>query len=120
MTDDEPPLSIALVGPCASGKSTLGDALREIGYYVRQPSQEHSHVADMWQRRTKPDVLIYLDLDFESLKQRRPKTHGGPSRLAEQHQRLTHAYQHCDLYIDTSDLTPGDILKKVFEFLKDQ
>ncbi|MBE2223977.1 MAG: hypothetical protein IAF02_20720 [Anaerolineae bacterium] len=118
-TDDDPdPVLIALVGPCASGKSTLGRALRAAGYLVKQPSQEHSYVQNMWQRLTKPDLLIYLDLNFESLLRRRPKNHGGPERLAEQHQRLAHAYEHCDFYVDTSELTPEEIQEKVFSFLQ--
>jgi thymidylate kinase len=72
----------------------------------------------MWQRLTNPDILIYLDLDFENLLRRRPKNHGGPERLAEQHQRLTHAYDHCDLYLDTSDQTPVEIQEKALAFLK--
>jgi deoxyadenosine/deoxycytidine kinase len=119
MSDDDPPsLRIALVGPCASGKSTLANGLKAAGYQVKQPAQEHSYVLNMWQRLTKPDILIYLDLDFKNLQRRRPKNHGGPERLAEQHQRLIHAYKHCDLYIDTSDITPVEIQKKVFAFLE--
>ena len=116
--DDPDPMLIAIVGPCASGKSTLRNALRAAGYEVKQPAQEHSYVPNMWQRLTKPDILIYLDLDFENLLRRRPKNHGGPKRLAEQHQRLTHAYANCDLYLDTSNLTPVEIQEKVLVFLE--
>ena len=116
-TDDPDPMLIAIVGPCASGKSTLGRALRAAGYQAKTPVQEHSHITNLWQR-SHPDLLIYLDLDFAALQLRRPKNHGGPARLAEQHQRLTHAYEQCDLYVDTSNLTPEEIQKKVFEFLQ--
>ncbi|MBK8988061.1 MAG: hypothetical protein IPM39_18665 [Chloroflexi bacterium] len=109
---------IALVGPCASGKSTLGSALRAAGYNVRQPAQEHSYVPYMWQRLTRPDILIYLDLDFATLAQRHPHTHGGPERLAEQHQRLSHAHAHAHFYLDTSGLTPQEIQAKVLAFLR--
>jgi deoxyadenosine/deoxycytidine kinase len=119
MSEDDPPsFRIALVGPCASGKSTLAKVLKVAGYQVKQPVQEHSYVPNMWQRLTSPDVLIYLDLDFENLQRRRPKNHGGPERLVAQHQLLTHAYEHCDLYVDTSDLTPVEIQEKVLAFLK--
>lgn len=109
---------VALVGPCASGKSTLGKFLRAAGYEVRQPAQEHSYVPHMWQRLTHPDILIYLDLDFPALAKRRPVNHGGPTRLAEQQRRLTHAYAHCDLYLDTSDLTPEEVQTRVLAFLQ--
>ncbi|MBP6473194.1 MAG: hypothetical protein KA773_22305 [Chloroflexi bacterium] len=119
MSDDpsEPPL-IALVGPCGAGKSTLGKALRGFGYHVRQPAQEHSYVPAMWQRLTNPDILIYLDLDFTALAARRPNTHGGPERLAIQHQRLTHAHAHADFYVDTSRLTAEEVLAEVLAFLQ--
>lgn len=109
---------IALVGPCAAGKSTLGKALRAAGYNVRQPAQEHSYVPHMWQRLTQPDILIYLDLDFTNLAQRHPTTHGGPERLADQHQRLSHAHAHADLYVDTSNLTPQEVQERVLAFLQ--
>ena len=119
MPDDDPPsFLIALVGPCAAGKSTLGSALSAAGYTVKQPVQEHSHIPNMWRRFAKPDILIYLDLSFENLRRRRPKNHGGPKRLAEQRRRLTHAYEHCDLYLDTSDLTPVEVQESVLRFLE--
>lgn len=115
--DDPDPMLIAIVGPCASGKSTLGRALRAAGYQAKTPVQEHSQITNLWQR-SHPNLLIYLDLDFNALLLRRPKNHGGPERLAEQHQRLTHAYEHCDLYVDTSNLTPIEIQEKVLAFLE--
>jgi shikimate kinase len=118
MSNNEPAWPrISLVGPCGAGKSTLSKALRTLGYTVRQPAQEHSYVPHMWQRLTQPDLLIYLDLSFESLVTRRPNTHGGPERLAEQHSRLAHAHAHCNLYLDTSHLTPAEVLEQVLALL---
>ncbi len=113
-------LKIALVGPCASGKSTLASELRAAGvrHEIRQPAQEHSYVANMWQRMTQPDLLVYLDVDFEHLRRRRPKNHGGPGRLAEQTERLAHARAHCDFYVDTSGLTPRQVKTAVLDFLR--
>ena len=54
------PGRIAVVGVCASGKSTLVAALCTLGYDARQCGQEHSHVPDMWQRLSRPQVLVYL------------------------------------------------------------
>lgn len=108
---------IALVGPCASGKSTLGRFLRAAGYEVRQPAQEHSYVPHMWQRLSRPDILIYLDLDLPALMRRLPTNHGGPERLAEQRRRLAHARAHCDFYLDTSHLTPEEVRAQVLAFL---
>lgn len=109
---------IAIVGPCSAGKTTLGTALKAMGYTVRQPAQEHSQVPDMWRRLSKPDVLIYLDVDYDHTLQRRPHQDGGPERVAEQKERLAHARKHCDLYIDTNDLTVAEVRAKALAFLE--
>ena len=109
---------IAIVGPCSAGKSTLAGALQAAGYRVSQPAQEHSYVANMWQRLTRPDILIYLDVDYPHARQRRPYLDGGPQRVAEQQQRLAHARQHCHFYLDTSVLTPAQVQSAVLSFLQ--
>lgn len=108
---------IAVVGPCSAGKSTLTRALRAAGYQARHPAQEHSYVPNMWQRITKPDVLIYLDVTYPEARRRRPYIDGGPQRLAEQHRRLAHARAHCDFYLDTTGLSPQEVLEQVQQFL---
>lgn len=113
------PLRIAVVGPCASGKSTLADALLEAGYEVRQPAQEHSYVPSMWQKVTRPDLLIYLDVDRKSIRKRSPHLDAVTQRLAEQHQRLSHAREYCDYYLDTSDLTATEVRQRVIAFLQE-
>ena len=113
------PILIGLVGPCSSGKSLLQAALEAEGYKVRHIAQEHSHVPHMWQRLTNPDILIYLDVDFPAVKARRPRTHGGPQRLADQHKKLAHAREHCDFYLDTSTLSPTEVKEQVLHFLQD-
>ena len=111
-------LRIAIVGPCSAGKSTLALALREAGYEARQPAQEHSIVPNMWQRLTKPDILIYLDVDYTSVQARRPFIDGGAQRLELQSQRLAHARDCCDYYLNTSDLNPQEVKKAVLTFLE--
>ena len=121
MSDPDRPqkqLRIALVGPCASGKSTLAPHLKAKGFVVRQPAQEHSFSPDMWQRLSKPDILIFLDVDYPHFQQRRPKNDGGADYHAEQHRRLAHAREHCDLYVDTSGLTVEGVKTAVFHFLQ--
>lgn len=103
---------IAVVGPCASGKSTLVRALREREYNAREVAQEHSYVPDMWQRITAPDLLIYLDVSWEVAIRRR-RSDGGPAWWAEQSHRLRHARQHAHLYLDTDELTPHEVLERV-------
>ena len=120
-TDSEPPehksLRIAVVGPCAAGKSTVAEGLRAAGYEVHQPAQEHSYVPEMWQRLTKPDLLIYLDVGYNQARERRPHNIDR-QQLDIQNQRLAHARQHCDFYLDTSDLTPTLVLERVLSFIE--
>jgi thymidylate kinase len=108
---------IAVVGPCSAGKSLLVAELRRQGYEARQPAQEHSYVADMWQRLTQPDLLIYLDVNLEAALARRPTT-TTPQRLLEQQERLSHARQHCDFYLDTSGMTVDEVKTAVLQFLQ--
>jgi shikimate kinase len=114
---DEPALKIALVGPCASGKSTLAKHLKAAGYNVRQPTQEHSHVPFMWRHLHVPDVLIYLDVDYAAYLRRRPHQDHGATYHEEQHRRLAHAREHCDLYVDTSEISAETVRSEVFAFL---
>ena len=120
-TDHRPPttlpLRIAVVGPCASGKSTLAAALRAAGYEARQPAQEHSYVPDMWQRLVDPDVLIYLDISYEALLARRP-FFGDQAYLEQEKARLAHAREHADIVIDTSEMTAEGVWAAVATFLE--
>ena len=116
--DDSSSPRIAVVGACASGKSTLIDALREEGFEARHVAQEHSYVPYMWQRITRPDILIYLDVDYETIMARRPHFNFEPDDLLRQNDRLTHARDHCDLYIDTTGLTPAEVQEKTLNFLE--
>lgn len=118
MNDEpDPPLRVAVVGPCASGKSTLVRALAAAGYEARQPAQEHSYVADMWQRLTDPDVLIYLDVSYDSLIVRRP-TFGQRAYLEQEKLRLANALAHADLVVDTSELTAAEVRECVLSYLR--
>ena len=112
-------LRVAVVGPCSAGKSTLIPVLAAAGYEARQPAQEHSFVPDMWQRITKPDILIYLDVSYQAARRRRPYIDGGHQRLADQHARLAHARLHCDFYMDTSDLSPAEVSLAVLNYVQE-
>lgn len=92
---------IAVVGPCASGKTTLVDALVARGYRAYAVGQEHSIIRDLWKRRD-PEVLIALDLDLDVVRQRRSPT--WPAAVyAVQHERLQPAFEAADLLIDTGE-----------------
>ena len=109
---------IGLVGPCASGKSTLSAILRARGFRVKHIAQEHSFVKDMWQRITNPDLLIFLDASYEVTLQRR-QLDWSKANYLEQHRRLSHAREHADLYIYTDDLSIEAVEEKIIAFLRE-
>ena len=88
---------VAVVGPCAVGKSTVAAALRRGGWDVHQPAQEHSGVPDMWRRLARPDVVIYLDASLEMIKSHRPNLDLDEASLSRLNERLAHARAHADL-----------------------
>lgn len=109
---------IAVVGPCAAGKSSLVKGLKARGYNARCVAQDHSYVPDMWRRITNPDLLIYLDVELNTIVQRRRVSWGGRYLNDERH-RLRHARQHCDLYLRTDALTEEEVLRQVLSFLNE-
>lgn len=110
-------LLVGIVGPCSAGKSTLARALRARGYRVKEIRQEHSGVPDMWQRLTNPDVLIYMDVSLKVGAWREGLAEPSSWWVEEREVRLAHARQHCDLYIDTSDLTPEEVAHRALAYL---
>ena len=114
MNDEEP--VIGVVGPCAAGKSTLVKDLRALGYQARHIAQEHSYVQDMWKQISNPDILIYLDVSFE-ISIMRSGSNWSKTIYDKQVQRLEHAKQNTDLYINTNDLSPEHVLEHVLKYL---
>ena len=105
-------LSIAIVGPCGAGKSTLARALQSRGLGARQIAQEHSYAPSMWQHLSRPDLLIFLDASYEVCSQRK-NLNWLPRDYMKQVHRLEHARRHCHLYVNTDGLTPEEVLEKV-------
>ena len=119
--EDEPasttkPL-IGVVGPCAAGKSTLIAGLTRRGYRSRHIAQEHSYVKDMWQRLTRPDILIFLDASHPTTCSRRKLDWTEPD-WQEQQYRLSHARANADLYLDTDKLSIEEVLDEVVTFVR--
>ncbi len=114
MNDVEP--VIGVVGPCAAGKSTLVSDLRSRGYQAKHIAQEHSYVQDMWKQISNPDILIYLDVSFE-ISIMRTGSNWARVIYEKQVQRLLHAKQHTDLYINTDDLSPEQVTEFVLKYL---
>ena len=107
---------VVVVGPCASGKSTLVAALRAHGYDASVSAQEHSVVPRLWQR-SDPDVLIALVVNIDAVRKRRDAT--WPGWLHDvQEVRLADAQDAADLVIDTSDLGADDVAERAIQFLE--
>ncbi len=114
---EEKPL-IGIVGPCSAGKSELARRLRAAGWRVKEIRQEHSGVPTMWQRLTHPDYLIYLDVSIEAAMARERLSRPPAWWQEERDVRLRHAREHCDLYLDTTHLTPDEIFRLAQEALE--
>jgi RNase adaptor protein for sRNA GlmZ degradation len=113
-----PPLPlIKVVGVSGSGKSTLVRGLREAGYDARPVSQEHSHIADLWQQFDPPRILLYLEADLACQQHRRPDVAWTAEHLQEERIRLAHAFEHADLALNTARLDAPTLLKIVQAFL---
>ena len=82
-----------------------------------RPAQEHSYVPDMWRRLVDPDVLIYLDISYEALLERRPHF-GERAYLEREKARLAHARAHADLVVDTSALAAEAVAAQVMSLLE--
>jgi cytidylate kinase len=115
MTTARKPL-IGIVGPCASGKTTLHQRLLNRGFNVRHIAQEHSYVQYMWEKITNPDVLIFLTVSYQSSINRR-KLNWTLSEYNEQLFRLRHAREHANLMIDTDKFSPEEIEEIVIDSL---
>jgi hypothetical protein len=116
MMDERKPL-IAVVGVCASGKSTLAAGLRAAGWNARPVSQEHSYVPAMWQRITNPDILIFLHCSLETTRERRRNPDFPDWLHAAEIERLGHARAHASLRIVTDELSPAQVLALALEFV---
>lgn len=103
-------IGVAVVGCCASGKSSVVAALRQSGTNAWSVAQEHSAIAELW-RHLSPDRLVYLDVSLETLRRRRNNDRW-PSWIYDvQHERLTNARQHADVVIQTDALTVDQIVE---------
>ena len=73
----------------------------------------------MWQRLTNPDILIYLDVSMEEAARREGLAKPSSWWIEEREVRLAHARQHCDLYVDTTNLSPQEVIERLLTYLDD-
>jgi broad-specificity NMP kinase len=96
---------VVVVGTCASGKSTLVSALRELGVDAYVCAQEHSEVPTLW-NHAHPDFVVLLEADLQTIRKRRSPT-WPESIFLEQQRRLLNARAAANVIIDT-DVTGVD------------
>jgi deoxyadenosine/deoxycytidine kinase len=109
-------MRIAIVGPCAAGKTTLQNNLVRLGYDAHAVAQEHSEARMMWQQIVRPDILVYLDASLATI-QWRLKVDWEQAYLNEMNRRLAHARAHAHFFLDTNLFTPEQVCDRVVEFL---
>ncbi|MHC1785007.1 MAG: hypothetical protein AB9891_20015 [Anaerolineaceae bacterium] len=110
---------IGIVGPCGSGKSTIAAGLTKYGLNIKPICQEHSYVPTMWQRITKPDVLVFLDASHGETV-RRKHLNWTAEEYQEQHRRLLHAREHADVYLFTDGSTPFETMRELLSILREK
>lgn len=108
---------ISVVGPCASGKSTVVRALRMHGYDAHVTSQEHSAVPKLWSRN-EPAILIALQADLETIRLRRRNPRWSQSIWRAQQLRLADAYANADFVENTSNRSTNAVVQDVLQFLE--
>lgn len=110
-------LIIGIVGPCASGKTTLAARLSALGYDTHHIAQEHSYVPYMWKRITNPDILIYLQVSYPNTIIRR-NMNWTEAEYDQQLFRLRHAREHADLTVNTDQLSADEVAARVLEYIR--
>ncbi len=108
-------MKVVVVGPCASGKSLLVQALALEGYSAYAVAQEHSLVPGLFLRRA-PDVVVFLDASYESIRRRR-RIAWGPAALQTQLQRLDQARRAADIVVSTDGKPAEQVAAQVLEQL---
>ena len=99
-----PTAGIVIVGTCASGKSTLADNLRTLGYEAQVVAQEHSDISQLW-ARSAPTVVIALESSLETIRARRG-ARWSSAVYERQRRRLAPAMGAAAVVIDTGTTSP--------------
>lgn len=89
--------------------------MKELGFDACICAQEHSCVKSFW-TKLAPDVLVVLDCNYETIKQRR-KVEWGEKRIKVQKERLQNALENCDLYLKTDNLTLEETVAVITEYV---
>jgi GTPase SAR1 family protein len=110
------PLRVVVIGPCASGKTTLVEGLKCEGYDAVVCGQEHSEISNLWQH-SGPDFLVLLEVNLGSIRARRGEDWPESIYLA-QLDRLHNARKAANLVIDTSIFSASQTLAIALEHIR--
>jgi hypothetical protein len=105
-------MRVAVVGSCASGKTTIVARLREHGVDAWAVAQEHSAIAELW-RHLGPDRLVFLDTTLATVRARRGDDNWPGWIFDLQQERLSNARSHADVVVDTNDLSVDEIVEVI-------
>jgi hypothetical protein len=108
-----------VVGPCASGKSTLVAGLRRLGFEAAACGQEHSEIPTLW-RHTNPDVVVALEVDLATIRERRGVTEWPDWLYDAQRRRLQQAEAVAAIHVDTTLFDADAVLEQVAAYLLDE
>jgi len=109
-------MRIAIVGVCASGKTTLVKGLKDAGYDAYNVAQEHSGIHNFWNKH-HPDILVMIDATLPAIKKRR-LVFWDQERLDVQHKRLADAKEHANLFIQTDAYTADEVREQVIDYVE--
>jgi hypothetical protein len=108
---------IAVVGTCASGKSSVVSALRDRGHDAYSVAQEHSAITRLWEHLA-PDCVVYLSVELDTLRTRRDDPSWPEWIYRVQLDRLASARQNADIVIETDRRTIDQIADEVDALLR--
>lgn len=103
---------IAVVGTCASGKSSVAAALRARGHEAYSVAQEHSAIPRLW-AHLSPDRVVYLAVGLDTLRLRRNDDSWPEWIYHLQLERLASAFQHADVVVDTDSNTIDQVVDEI-------
>jgi deoxyadenosine/deoxycytidine kinase len=109
-------MRIAVVGVCASGKTTLVKGLKDAGYDAYNVAQEHSGIHNFWNKH-HPDILVMIDATLPAIKKRR-LVYWDQERLDVQHKRLADAKAHANLFIQTDAHNADEVREQVIDYIE--
>ena len=109
------PRRIVVIGPCASGKTSLTSHLQRLGYDALACGQEHSEITELW-RHQEPDVVIGLRIELDTLRRRRSSD--WPEEIYDrQMTRLESGYRNADLMVDSDEIDQEEVADQVVAWL---